>query len=176
MTLSGVNGAAAGFALATAGLGSAVVLNLIFWLALIVSIPIRGVNAGYAVAAVIGIVLMLRVGVTVLSLLDGQGRAERVVRWAARHLRLSEDRATAGVRHIGVRLEELVGDRRLLVRVLGWAAANWLLGGVLYGTLRVGPWSIKRRDPLRRLRDIATDPSSNERALDFSVRFSRKRP
>ena len=33
MTLSGVNGPDAGFALATAGLGSAVVLNLIFWIA-----------------------------------------------------------------------------------------------------------------------------------------------
>ena len=49
MTLSGVNGPDAGFALATAGLGSAVVLNLLFWIALMVSIPIRGVNPGYAV-------------------------------------------------------------------------------------------------------------------------------
>ena len=44
MTLSGINGPDAGFALATAGIGSAVVLNLIFWFALMVSIPIRGVN------------------------------------------------------------------------------------------------------------------------------------
>ena len=43
-----VNGPDAGFALATAGLGSAVVLNLIFWVALMVSIPIRGVNPAYA--------------------------------------------------------------------------------------------------------------------------------
>ena len=34
LTLSGVSGPDAGFALATAGLGSAVVLNLIFWIAL----------------------------------------------------------------------------------------------------------------------------------------------
>jgi uncharacterized membrane protein YbhN (UPF0104 family) len=188
--------------------------------------------------------------------MEGQGRAERVLRWGARHLGLSEDRAAAGVRHIGARLEDLAGDRRLLARVLGWAAANWLidaaalwvflrafgvstdvdalivafcfvnvlavipitpgglglidtvlpltlvgfgltssaaflgvaayrlaqyffpilLGGVLYGTLRVGPWSIKRRAPLQRLRDIATGPSTNERAFDFSVRFSRNRP
>ena len=59
MTLSGVNGPDAGFALATAGLGSAVVLNLIFWIALMVSIPIRGVNPGYATAAIAGIVLFL---------------------------------------------------------------------------------------------------------------------
>ena len=251
MTLSGVNGPDAGFALATAGLGSAVVLNLIFWIALMVSIPIRGVNPGYATAAIAGIVLMLIASGIVFGLMEGQGRAERILRWVARHLRLSEDRAAAGVRHVGLRLEDLAGDRKLLGRVLGWAAANWildaaalwvflrafgastdidalivafglvnvlavipimpgglgiidgglpialvgfgltqgtallgtatyrlaqfffpiLLGGVLYASLRVGPWSIQRRERLSRLRDIAADPSNNERALDFSVRF-----
>src|SRR5258706_13357835 len=48
MTLSGVNGPDAGFALATAGLGSAVLLNPIFWCALLVSIPIRGSNPALA--------------------------------------------------------------------------------------------------------------------------------
>ncbi|MBK5330626.1 MAG: hypothetical protein JJD93_01560, partial [Ilumatobacteraceae bacterium] len=38
-----------------------------------------------------------------------------------------------------------------------------------------GPWSIQRRERLRRLRDIAADPSNNERALDFSVRFASRR-
>jgi putative heme transporter len=255
MTLSGVNGPDAGFALATAGLGSAVVLNLIFWIALMISIPIRGVNPGYATAAIAGIVLMLIASGVVFGLMEGQGRAERVVRWVARKLRLNEDRTAAGVRHIGLRLEDLAGDRRLLARVLGWAAANWildaaalwvflrafgastdvdalivafglvnvlavipimpgglgiidgglpialvgfglptstavlgtatyrlaqfffpiLLGGVLYASLRVGPWSIQRRERLRRLRDIAADVSNNERALDFSVRFAQRR-
>jgi putative heme transporter len=255
MTLSGVNGPTAGFALATAGLGSAVVLNLIFWIALMISIPIRGVNAGYASAAIVGIVLMLLASAIVFGLMEGQGRAERVLRWMAKRLGFSEDRAAAGVRHVGARLEDLASDRRLLMRVVGWAAANWLLdaaalwvflrafgvstdvdalivafglanvfaavpimpgglliiegtlitslvgfgltratatlgvatyrvaqlffpmvlGGVLYATLRVGPWSIKRRAPLQRLRDLASESSSNERALDFSVRFSRRR-
>jgi uncharacterized membrane protein YbhN (UPF0104 family) len=42
MTLSGIDGPSAGFALATAGLGSAVVLNLLLWVGLIVSIPSAG--------------------------------------------------------------------------------------------------------------------------------------
>jgi putative heme transporter len=255
MTLSGVNGPDAGFALATAGLGSAVVLNLIFWISLMVSIPIRGVNPGYTTAAIAGIVLMLVASGIVFGLMEGQGRAERFLRWVARKLHMSEDRAAAGVRHIGLRLEDLASDRRLLGRVLGWAAANWLLdaaalwvflrafgastdfdalmvafglvnvlavvpitpgglgiidgglplalvgfgltrstavlgtatyrlaqfffpillGGVLYLTLRVGPFSIGRRERLRRLRDIAADPSNNERALEFSVRFAQRR-
>jgi uncharacterized protein (TIRG00374 family) len=255
MTLSGVNGPDAGFALATAGLGSAVVLNFLFWIGLMVSIPIRGVSPGYSTAAIAGIVLMLVASGIVFGLMEGQGRAEKMLRWIARHLHLSEDRAAAGVRHIGVRLEDLAGDRKLLARVLGWAAANWILdcaalwvflrafggsigidalvvafglvnvlavipitpgglgiidgvlpvvlvgfglpratavlgtatyrlaqfffpivlGGILYGTLRVGPWSIRRRERLRRLRDIAADASNNERALEFSVRFAQRR-
>ena len=127
MTLSGVPGPDAGFALATAGLGSAVVLNLLFWMALIISIPIRGVNPGYASGAIAGVVLMGVAAVIVIGLLEGQGLAERVLRWGARKLRLNEDRAAAGVRYIGSRLEDLAADRSLLLRVFGWAAANWLL-------------------------------------------------
>ncbi len=255
MTLSGVPGPDAGFALATAGLGSAVVLNLVFWIALVVSIPIRGVNAGYATGAVAGVIVMGFAGVLVFGLLEGQTRAEKVLRWIARKLRLNEDRAAAGVRHIGGRLEDLAADRQLLGRVAGWAAANWLLdaaalwvflrafgqstdadallvafglanvlavipitpgglviieatltsalvgfglsrstavlgvatwrlaqfffpivlGGILYASLRFGPWSIERRERLRRLRDIAADAASDtESALDFAVRFGRR--
>ncbi len=256
MTLSGVNGPDAGFALATAGLGSAVVLNLLFWIGLMVSIPIRGVNPGYAIAAIAGVVLMLVASGVVFGLMEGQGRAERIVRWAARHLR-HERGSHRGGRPSHRHATGGPGQRSSVcsARVLGWAAANWILdaaalwvflrafgastdvdalivafglvnvlavipitpgglgiidgglplalvgfgltrstavlgsatyrlaqfffpimlGGVLYATLRVGPWSIERRERLRRLRDIAADPSNNERALDFSVRFSKQR-
>ena len=52
-----------------------------------------------------------------------------------------------------------------------------LLGGLMYASLRVGPWSIRRQERLGRLRDLAAeDASKDERALDFSVRFGRDRP
>lgn len=252
MTMSGVPGPTAGFALATAGLGSAVILNLIFWLALLVSIPIRGVNAGYATAAVAGVVLMVIAGAIVFSLAEGRGRAERIVRWVARKLKLSEDRAAAGVRQVSSRLDELISDRPLLARVAFWGAMNWVLdmsalwvflrafgpspdidaliigfglvnvlavipitpgglgiidgglplamvgfgmarsqallgvatyrlaqyffpivlGGILYGSLRVGPFSIDKRARLARLRDLAAE-TSDETSLDFSARFRR---
>ncbi|HNJ97376.1 MAG TPA: lysylphosphatidylglycerol synthase transmembrane domain-containing protein [Ilumatobacteraceae bacterium] len=256
MTLSGVPGPDAGFALATAGLGSAVVLNLLFWAGLLISIPIRGVNPGYASAAVAGIVLMVIAGALVVGLLEGQHTAERVIRWVARRMRLSEERASAGVRQIAGRLEDLVADKGLLFRVIGWAAANWLLdiaalwvflrafgestdvdaiivafglvnvlavipitpgglgiidgglplaltgfgltkavavlgtatyrlaqyffpivlGGMLYASLRVGPWSIKRREKLKRLRELAGEAAeSSESVLDFTARFARRR-
>jgi len=83
------------------------------------------VDCGHVVNPAI-IAQQIRSGI-VFGLMEGQGRAERILRWLARHLRLSEDRAAAGVRHVGLRLEDLAGDRKLLGRVLGWAGANWIL-------------------------------------------------
>jgi hypothetical protein len=47
---------------------------------------------------------------------------------------------------------------------------------MLYATLRVGPWSIKRREKLQRLRELAAETETNrESALDFAARFGRRR-
>lgn len=258
LTLSGISGPDAGFALATAGLGSAVLLNLIFWTSLLVSIPIRGVNAIYVTAALLGLVILLVAAFLVLGLQHGQGRAERFLNWLGRKFRFDPDAATKALRQIAERLEELIADRNLLKRVVIWASLNWLLdaaslwvflrafggsldvdallvafglanifavipitpgglgvvegvyiptligfglprrvatlgvasyrlaqlwlpillGGILYATLRVGPWSIERRDRLDRLRDIARrETSESERRFEFALRqWERRRP
>ena len=48
----------------------------------------------------------------------------------------------------------------------------------MYASLRVGPWSIERRDRLDRLRDIARrETSESERRIEFALRqWERKRP
>ncbi len=252
MTLSGVTGADAGFALATVGLGSAVVLNMILWVGLIVSIPIRGVNAIYAIAAMIGVLVMGLAGTLIFGLMEGQKRSERVIRWVARTLRMDDDKAAIVLARAAERLEQLISDRQLLGRVAFWAALNWLfdaaalwiflrafgvsmdadaliiafgianvlaaipvtpgglgyvdtgyigmlsgfgasirtatlgiaayrfaqfffpilLGGVLYLSLRVGPWSIERRERLIRLRDLAEEETRRgESKIDFQLRF-----
>ena len=53
-----------------------------------------------------------------------------------------------------------------------------LLGGLLYASLRVGPWSIERRDRLDRLRDIARrETTESERRIEFALRqWERRRP
>jgi uncharacterized protein (TIRG00374 family) len=127
LTLSGISGPDAGFALATAGIGSALVLNIIFWTALIVSVPFRGVNPLYGTAAVAGIVIMAVAALLVVGVMDGSGRAERFVRWIGRKLRLNEDKFAAVLHQVADRLEELSSDRQLLRRVVFWATANWLL-------------------------------------------------
>jgi uncharacterized protein (TIRG00374 family) len=127
LTLSGVSGPDAGFALATVGLGSAVVLNLILMLGLIVSIPLRGVNPFYGTAAAVGVVMITLAALIAWGLIKGQARAERITRWFAKKIRIDPDRAIAVVRHLGERVRELLTDKSLMLRVVGWAAANWLL-------------------------------------------------
>lgn len=127
LRLSGVDGPDAGFALATAGLGSAVVLNLILWVGLIASIPGQGVNAAYGTAAIVGIIVMVVAAALIVGIIDGQGRAERALRWLAGKFRFDEDRAADVLKHLGARLQGLAADRNLLIRVLVWATINWLL-------------------------------------------------
>lgn len=131
LTLSGVRRADAGFALATAGMGSAVVLNVLLWLALLFSIPRRGVNPLYGTAAVVGFLLLTAFAAVVVGLMKGQARAERVLRAIARRLRfVDEDRVAGVVRRVAQRLRDLASEPRLLVQVVLWAAANWILDAV----------------------------------------------
>ena len=128
LTESGVSGTDAGFALATQGLGSAVVLNVILWLGLMVSIPLRGFNPVYGTAAVAGALLLGGFALAVISLTRGEDRLAGVVcRTAARVPFLDPDTIALVLRRVADRLRQLGGDRKLLLRASGWAAANWLL-------------------------------------------------
>ena len=127
LTSSGVPGPDAGFALATAGLGSAVVLNFILWVGLIASIPGQGVNAAYGSAALVGVILMLVATGLVVGLIDGQGRAERSIKWIATKLRMNPDNAANVLRQLGFRLQGLAREPGLKERVFIWALLNWLL-------------------------------------------------
>jgi hypothetical protein len=51
-----------------------------------------------------------------------------------------------------------------------------MLGALMYASLRFGPWSIKRRERLKGLRELAAETDMNrESALDFAARFGRRR-
>jgi uncharacterized protein (TIRG00374 family) len=128
LTLAGVRGADAGFAMATAGLGSAVVLNLILWVALLLSIPTRGFNPLYVTVAIIGIVMMGTFALIVVGLMKGQQRAERALRAIARKVKwLDEDKAGEVVNRLALRIRELLSNPALLRQVVLWSALNWLL-------------------------------------------------
>lgn len=128
LTISGVRGADAGFALATAGLGSAVVLNLLLWIALLVSIPFAGFSPIYVTAALAGVFVLGAFAVVVVLLMKGEAQAVRSLRAVARKVRfLHEERLGRLVERLARRLRELIADKDLLRRIVAWAVANWIL-------------------------------------------------
>jgi uncharacterized protein (TIRG00374 family) len=125
---AGLNGGDTAFALATQGIGSAVVLNMLLWIGLVISIPLRGFDPLYGTAAVIGALLIGGFGVLILLLMKGEERAARILRVVARRAPfLHEEAAPRLVKQVAARLRALIADRDLLFSAIGWAAANWLL-------------------------------------------------
>ena len=128
LTEAGVRGTDAGFALATQSLGSAVVLNLLLWLGLLVSIPRRGFNPLYGTAAVVGAVLITGFALAVVSLTRGEERLAAVVIRIADRIPMLDGEAFGRVLgRVAERLRVLGADRALLIRASLWATANWLL-------------------------------------------------
>jgi uncharacterized protein (TIRG00374 family) len=128
MTEAGIDGADVGFALGTQGLGSALVLNALLWLALVVSIPTEGFNPLYVSVAMVGAVLIGGFALVVLLLTRGEQRAAVFLGRLAARLPLVDAAVVERVVHrLALRLRELAGDRAVLARAVGWAAANWLL-------------------------------------------------
>jgi uncharacterized protein (TIRG00374 family) len=135
MTTEGVAGTDVAFAAATQGIGSAVVLNALLWLALIISIPIEVITGNshhesakvYIEIAAVGTVLLsLAAGLT-YAFTRGQAWARRTLRAAARHMPYVTEEAMEGlVTRVNVRLRTLGSDRPLLLRAIFWAAMNWL--------------------------------------------------
>jgi hypothetical protein len=124
----GVRGTDAAFALATEGIGSAVVLNMLLWVGLVVSIPARGFDPLYGSAALLGSLLLLAVGVAVVLLTKGEDHVAAVVcRFAGRIPFLDGEGIANVLRRVAVRLRALAADPHLLARAVGWATLNWLL-------------------------------------------------
>jgi hypothetical protein len=131
LTKEGISGSDAGFALAIQGIGSALVLNAVLWMALIVSIPLTGFNPIYATAAIIGALLLAAFAGLVLLLTKGEERAAILLKKLVDRLPFvkssASDTADRVVHQIAVRIREMISDRPLLRRAVLWAAANWLL-------------------------------------------------
>jgi uncharacterized protein (TIRG00374 family) len=128
LTTNGVSGTDAAFTMATQGIGSAVVLNVMLWLALVVSIPLAGFHTIYIVVALLGMIALAFFGVLVLLLTRGEDPAARLVRRIGEMLpRVRPDRFEGTFRHISDSLRTLARNRDRLRSALVWAAANWLL-------------------------------------------------
>jgi uncharacterized protein (TIRG00374 family) len=128
MTQAGVPRSDVGFALAMQGIGSAVVLNVILWLALIVSIPVWGFSPVYLTAAGVGVVLLGLAGVLMFLLTRGeQWVGMRLERMTSRLPFVDGTAVRRFFEQVAARLQEVGQQRRVLLRAFLWAGANWLL-------------------------------------------------
>jgi putative heme transporter len=128
LTSAGLSGTDTAFAIATQGIGSAVVLNVILWLGLVASIPLHGYNPLYGAAGVLGALLIAAFGAVVITLMRGEERSVTILRAAARRIPLVDpDRVVEITRRLADRLRALAADRAVVGHAVGWAAANWVL-------------------------------------------------
>lgn len=139
LTDNGLAKTDAGMTLALQSIGSAVILNTLLWVGLVLSIPYRALihSAGstsaiprlfYIAAALVGAVLFGFFGFVVISLTRGQRGALRFVRAVARRVRfLDEEAVIRLVERISDQLRLMATNRRLLSRAILWGSANWLL-------------------------------------------------
>ncbi|MGD0746190.1 MAG: YbhN family protein [Acidimicrobiales bacterium] len=128
LTDSGVSGSTAAFGLATQGIGSAVVLNLIFWLSLLISIPLQGYNPLYGFAAILGVLLLAIFGTVVYLFTRGEKQAAVFIQRVSNRLPfVKPETVTSLVQKVADRMKILFSSSELLTRAGIWAAANWLL-------------------------------------------------
>jgi uncharacterized protein (TIRG00374 family) len=127
-TAEGIKGRDAAVMMATKGLGSTVVLNVLLWLSLVISIPLAGFHPIYVTVAIIGALLMLAIGILAFGITRRSERASRILRAIGNRIPgLTGDRLEQGIRDTGNSLSALGRDRRTLVWSLTWATLNWLL-------------------------------------------------
>ncbi len=127
-TAEGIKGSDAGVMMATKGLGSTAVLNVLLWLSLVISIPLAGFHPIYATVAITGAVIMLVAGTLIFGITGGAGRASRIVHVIGDRITwLVRRSAGAGHLNAAYALSALGRDRRTLVLSLTWATLNWLL-------------------------------------------------
>jgi uncharacterized protein (TIRG00374 family) len=127
-TEEGIKGNDAAVMMATKGLGSTVVLNVLLWLSLVISIPLAGFHPIYVTVAVIGALLLLAIAALFVGITRGAKRASRILHAVGDRIPgLSGDRLEKAVLDTAAKLSALARDRRTLVLSLTWASLNWLL-------------------------------------------------
>ncbi|MGH9172327.1 MAG: lysylphosphatidylglycerol synthase transmembrane domain-containing protein [Acidimicrobiales bacterium] len=128
MTSEGLRTTDVGFATATMGIGSAVLLNAMLWLALIISIPLNGFRTAYVYVALASLLVLAFFAALIAGFAQGDGWAVRVLRWLSQRFRfIPQEKLEGVVKQIAERIKDFWGDSDLVRRSIIWAALNWLL-------------------------------------------------
>jgi hypothetical protein len=127
-TAEGIPGTDVGVMMATKGIGSTIVLNVLLWIALVISIPLSGFQPIYATVAIAGAVVLALVAVLAVGVTRGAGRAGRIVHALGDRIPgVGGDRVEQVVLQAATSIRHLATDREVLLWSLTWAAMNWLL-------------------------------------------------
>jgi uncharacterized protein (TIRG00374 family) len=128
LTVAGMAPADVLSATAIEGAGTALVLVLVFGAGLLTALPEASDTPYLLVAGVVALLLLAVCCCAVVLLVRRRDRVVRLARRLARPLpRVDPDAAGRLLENLAVRLDTLAADRRLTVRALSWATANWLL-------------------------------------------------
>ncbi len=124
------------FALGAQAIGSAMVLNILLWCALLVSIPISGFHPAYATAAGVGAFILIVATAAVVALQYGRERlAVEGSHLVGRLPGVEASRVERAVRQAGGSLDTLVHTPGLLWQSAVLAALNWLLDAAALWTM-----------------------------------------
>jgi uncharacterized protein (TIRG00374 family) len=127
-TSEGLDGTDVGVMMATKGMGSTVVLNVLLWLSLVISIPLSGFRPIYATVALVGAVLLALMATLVIGLTRGAPRAGRILRAVGDRIPgVGGARLENVVLQADESLRRLARNRRVMIGSLSWASLNWLL-------------------------------------------------
>ena len=130
------------FGLAVQGTGSAVVLNMIFWLALVDLDPAQRLQPRLRICCAAGVFLLLAFFGTILLITRGQRQADEWLRMIARRVpAVNPDEISALSPRSPTASRLLVNNRRTLWAAFMWASLNWLLDAAC---LWVFIWSFGR--------------------------------
>lgn len=128
MTQEGVSRKDVGWAMASKGMGSAVVLNVMLWMSLVISIPLAGFHRIYVTVALVGLIVLLLVAGLVYAFTRGEEFAVQTVRAiGARIPRVGADPLERLVRQLATSMREFARDPKVMRQALLWAALNWAL-------------------------------------------------
>ena len=127
-TAEGLDGTDVGVMMATKGMGSTLVLNVLLWISLVISIPLSGFRPVYETVAVVGAVLIALMAALVIGITRGEKRAARIVHAIGERIpKVGGDRLEQIVLQAAASIRALGHNRAQLAESLTWAAMNWLL-------------------------------------------------
>jgi uncharacterized protein (TIRG00374 family) len=127
-TAEGIKGTDVGVMMATKGMGSTLVLNVLLWISLVISIPLSGFRPVYETVAVVGAVVIALMAALVIGITRGEKLAARVLHAIGDRIpKVGGDRLEQIVLQAAASIRALGRNRAQLAESLTWAAMNWLL-------------------------------------------------